>query len=215
MPDRPGALGAVASRIGATGGDLLAIDILERDGGVAVDELAVELASADLVPLLRAEVREVDGVRVEEIRRVAAPPLDPRVAGFEMAATLLGAITVEALLGSLVHAVRADLDSLWSVVIDAGSPVPLASVGPVPPVEWLNAFVEGTRSAGTVEGRGGPCDVAWGSLDTADLELVTGRSNRPFLGRERRRLAIAARMADSRWVELVSRSSRIAHPSAC
>jgi hypothetical protein len=31
--DRPGALGLVASRIGAAGGDVVAISILERDGG--------------------------------------------------------------------------------------------------------------------------------------------------------------------------------------
>ena len=33
LPDRPGALGAVASRIGAVGGDVVAIDILQRDNG--------------------------------------------------------------------------------------------------------------------------------------------------------------------------------------
>ena len=43
LPDRPGALGQVASRIGAVRGDLLAIDILERGGGQAIDELVVRL----------------------------------------------------------------------------------------------------------------------------------------------------------------------------
>ena len=33
LPDRPGALGQVASRIGAVGGDIVAIDILERTEG--------------------------------------------------------------------------------------------------------------------------------------------------------------------------------------
>ena len=32
LPDRPGALGQVASRIGAVGGDIVAIDILDRSG---------------------------------------------------------------------------------------------------------------------------------------------------------------------------------------
>ena len=31
LPDRPGALGAVASRIGAVRGDLIGVDILERE----------------------------------------------------------------------------------------------------------------------------------------------------------------------------------------
>src|SRR5918995_223890 len=39
LPDRPGALGQVASRIGAARGDVVGIDILERENGQAVDEL--------------------------------------------------------------------------------------------------------------------------------------------------------------------------------
>ena len=39
LPDRPGALGSVASRIGAVGGDIVAINILERDQGRAVLEI--------------------------------------------------------------------------------------------------------------------------------------------------------------------------------
>ena len=48
LPDRPGALGQVASRIGAVRGDVVGIDILERDGGQAVDELVVELPDGGL-----------------------------------------------------------------------------------------------------------------------------------------------------------------------
>src|SRR5204862_46772 len=43
IPDRPGALGAVASRIGAVYGDVVGIDILERGADRAIDELTVEL----------------------------------------------------------------------------------------------------------------------------------------------------------------------------
>ncbi|HMD44830.1 MAG TPA: hypothetical protein VKG43_01625 [Acidimicrobiales bacterium] len=76
MPDRPGALGLVASRIGAVGGDIISIDILERIKGRVVDEFVVDLAGHHLVTLLRSEVHEVDGAAVEEIR-----PLDPAPAG--------------------------------------------------------------------------------------------------------------------------------------
>lgn len=71
MPDRPGALGLVASRIGAVGGDIIAIDILRRSGGRAVDEFVVELTSDELIGLLRSEIHEVDGVVVEDIRETA------------------------------------------------------------------------------------------------------------------------------------------------
>jgi ACT domain-containing protein len=68
LPDRPGALGLVASRIGAVGGDIVAINILERDGGQAVDEFVVEIGGHHLVELLQSEIHEVDGVNVLEIR---------------------------------------------------------------------------------------------------------------------------------------------------
>ena len=72
--DRPGALGLVASRIGSVGGDIVAIDILERGGGEALDEFVLELEGDHLVDLLRHEIHEVDGVAVEELRRVADAP---------------------------------------------------------------------------------------------------------------------------------------------
>ncbi len=68
LPDRPGALGLVASRIGAVGGDIVAINILERDGGRAVDEFVVEIGGDHLIELLQSEIHEVDGVSVLEIR---------------------------------------------------------------------------------------------------------------------------------------------------
>jgi len=67
LPDRPGALGLVASRIGAVGGDIVAINILEREEGRAVDEFVVEIGQ-DLIDLLQSEIHEVDGVSVLEIR---------------------------------------------------------------------------------------------------------------------------------------------------
>lgn len=74
LPDRPGALGLVASRIGAVGGDIIAIDILGRDEGSAVDEFVVHLEGEHLAALLRSEVHEVDGVTIEEMAPVDQQP---------------------------------------------------------------------------------------------------------------------------------------------
>ena len=68
LPDRPGALGLVASRIGAVGGDIVAINILEREDGRAVDEFTIEIGGHHLIDLLQSEIHEVDGVTVLEIR---------------------------------------------------------------------------------------------------------------------------------------------------
>ncbi|MDA8358709.1 MAG: ACT domain-containing protein [Actinomycetota bacterium] len=67
MTDRPGALGQVASRIGAVGGDIVAIDILDRVDGRVVDEFVIDLAGEHLVDLLQAEIHEVDGALVRRV----------------------------------------------------------------------------------------------------------------------------------------------------
>src|SRR4051794_23213666 len=88
IPDRPGALGAVASRIGAVRGDVVGIDILERGAGRAIDELVVELPDDTLVPLLVAEIGQVDGVDVEDVHAVDDLP-DARLDALETAAALV------------------------------------------------------------------------------------------------------------------------------
>ncbi len=76
LPDRPGALGQVASRIGAVGGDIVAVDILSRGGGEAVDEFVVELAGDHLMDLLRHEIHEVDGVNLVDVVRQPPAPVE-------------------------------------------------------------------------------------------------------------------------------------------
>src|SRR5256885_6939794 len=88
LPDRPGALGAVASRIGAVRGDVEGIEILERGGGRAVDDLVVALPEPELVDLLIAEVGQVDGVDVEDVRALGEIPHEPGLMALATAARL-------------------------------------------------------------------------------------------------------------------------------
>ena len=74
LPDRPGALGLVASRIGSVGGDIVGIDVLERGTDIAVDEFAVRLEEAAIVELMVREIEQVDGASVEQVRLVTAFP---------------------------------------------------------------------------------------------------------------------------------------------
>src|SRR3954451_22254346 len=101
LPDRPGALGQVASRIGAVRGDVVGIEILEQGAGRAIDELVVALPSADLVDLLVSEIGQVDGVDVEDVRPVRSPEHDLRVEALETAARLVEAPTAPALVQRL------------------------------------------------------------------------------------------------------------------
>ena len=53
VPDRPGLLGAVATALGEAGIDIVSVDVLERSGGVAVDDIVVELPGDRVAVLAR------------------------------------------------------------------------------------------------------------------------------------------------------------------
>ena len=101
LPDRPGALGLVASRIGAVDGDIVGIDVLERGEHVAVDEFAVHLRDVATVDVMVREIEEVDGASVEEVRVVDHFP-DPRLDALESARSLCAADSPGALHEALV-----------------------------------------------------------------------------------------------------------------
>ena len=206
VPDRPGALGAVASRIGAVRGDLVGVDILERGAGRAIDELVVELPRADLLELMVNEMNEVDGVDVEDVREAPGAPLDPRLDALETAAYLVERQERSELLGALVAHVERDFEADWVAATGPDAACPVASAGSVPPAAWLSAFVKGARgSMGGDGGAAGPTDVAWADMTGASLVVVLGRDGRPLRTRERRQLAALARIADNRWAELGAR----------
>ena len=216
MPDRPGALGALASRIGAVGGDVVGIDILERGAGRAVDELVVEIPGGDarLVELLLSEIHQVDGVDVEDIRPVADALHDPRLDALETAAVPVGAPTPDSAIGALcVHAVRT-VGATWGAVVDLDAGEVVVSEGEIPSPGWIVAFVAGSQSSARVaDGDSGPADVAWAPLPSAGLALVLGRNGQAFRARERRQAAALARIVDTRFRELKAFAVRQVHPS--
>ena len=76
LPDRPGALGAVATALGAVGADILSVDVIERSPGHATDDFVVELPPDKLADSLVSAAATVDGVHVESIRPYAGQ-IDP------------------------------------------------------------------------------------------------------------------------------------------
>lgn len=68
LPDRPGALGGLATAFGEVGADIVSLDVVERHEGVAVDDLLVELPSGGLADTLLTAVSLVDGATVESLR---------------------------------------------------------------------------------------------------------------------------------------------------
>ncbi len=211
LPDRPGALGAVASRIGSVGADVISIDILQREGGVVVDELGVRLAGGHLLDLLRDEILEVDGVTIESVREVdgALPDLYGEL--LEMVGGLLGRTTSADLLGQLVTRVRDSLDADFAAALARGGDGPVAASGDLPDAHELAALANGGGAVPQIEGpfsngQGGVGpEVSVMSVGMADagLVLVVGRAHPVLRERERRWVTVMADLADSGWRALV------------
>src|SRR5262249_12410694 len=117
LPDRPGALGQVASRIGAVRGDVVGIEILEQGGGRAVDELGAALPETGLLDMLVKEVNEVDGVDVEDVRPVRPEQYDHRLAALYAAARIAEAPDGSGALCVLCQSASDDLEGDWAVVL--------------------------------------------------------------------------------------------------
>jgi hypothetical protein len=194
LPDRPGALGLVASRIGAIGADIVGVDVLERSEHVAVDEFAVTLGSEDLVKLLVREIEEVDGASVEQWERVERFP-DPLDA-LETVEHVCAADGVEDLADRLTARVRSEFNADWSAVLRESELVATAGDG-VPDPSVLHALASGTSASPAVAaGESGPDDLAVAPLDPLGSYLLVGRVGHPFRRRERRQLLALARVAE-------------------
>lgn len=194
LPDRPGVLGQLATQIGAVGGDVVGIDILERGGGRAVDELTVVLPAAALVDALVLELGQLSGVAVEDVRVVAQQPPDAGTLALAVAARLAEAAPWqrhELLCAELRQAFGAD----WVVLIADAAPEAVQEIGPAPDPIWLAAFLAGSRHLGPeAQAASAPSDLAWASVGSS-MTVVVGRRATPFHARERTQLLLLGRIA--------------------
>ncbi|MEX1105462.1 MAG: hypothetical protein WEB78_04630 [Ilumatobacteraceae bacterium] len=197
LPDRPGALGQVASRIGAVRGDVVGIDILERGGGQAVDELVVGMPDGSSIELLVSEISQVDGVAVEDVRRVAADRPDGGLFALGMAAELAECEPTERL-ELLCRQVGELVDADWVVALDRKGTLPLVVHGASPDTGWLAAFIDGSRHlSDEAQAAGAPGDLGWGRLPAVDVVVALGRTGRPIHTRERQQIGLLCRVADA------------------
>jgi hypothetical protein len=193
LPDRPGALGQVASRIGSVRADVVGIEILERGGGRAVDDLVVAVPSDDLVDLLVHEVTQVEGVDVEWVQAVEGADHDPQLALLDAAARLAVVDDERARLELLAAELQRVFETTWISVVDRPGATVVVAIGPAPSASWVLAFVDGSRHL-VGQADHGAEDVAWTQLGE-DRYLAVGRAGRPLRARERRQLGGLVRVS--------------------
>ncbi|MFO7590661.1 MAG: hypothetical protein R6X23_07155 [Acidimicrobiia bacterium] len=202
LPDRPGALALVAARIGAVGGDIVSVDVLEHAGGIAVDEFSVILSDPAVLDLMTREIEQVDGASVEHVRLVGAFP-DPRIDALESAVRLCESTTVSGLHDTLVAHVRTEFLADWAVLLHGDTELSAAGDHARPETEFLAALATGTTaSPQVVDGTSGPDDLLVAGLARHDAVLLVGRDGNPFRRSERAQLVALAQIADRTWTLL-------------
>jgi len=192
LPDRPGALGQVASRIGSVKGDVLGIEILEVGGGRVIDELVVALPDQELVDLMVNEVHAIDGVSVEYVRPIEGNHSDAGLLALSLAAEVAEADDDQRLM-ALADGVQRLTESDWSIVVRDGEAV--ASRGDAPGADWVASLLAGSSHLGNQHAAAG--DMFWADLPVARIWVAAGREGRPVHERERVRLDLFVRIADA------------------
>ncbi len=147
LPDAPGVLGAVAAEIGAVHGNVVGLEVLEREAGVAIDELVVELPDdAGAVDALVRGVRNVPGAGVEEVTAVAGESPDREDTVLDAATAILQAAAPAAAMSALTGRLMELFALSWLALADDGFTRFVEVHGEVPTVQWVAAFAEGARS---------------------------------------------------------------------
>ena len=197
LPDRPGVLGQVAGRIGDARGDVVGIEILERGGGMAIDELTVALPEAAYLDVMVAGLLRIEGVAVEDVRTVRADRPDGALAVLTTAAAVVAA-TADERLDTACRELRHLLDADWAVAMRLDEARAVAHDGPLPELEWLAAFLVGSDH---LPGGAGPLhtpgDLVWSRVPSHGVALVCGRAGRVFHARERDEFHVLGGMIDS------------------
>lgn len=130
MQDEPGALGAVASALGRAGANIVALDVVDRSEGLAVDDLCLEAEDeASLVEGLRRTAEEIPGAVVEAVRPLRAPRT---TSPMHLAASIVQAAEDDSL-AALVNGLPDAMWASWAVSLKSGSPPEVLAASPGAP----------------------------------------------------------------------------------
>lgn len=113
VPDRPGALGDVASRVGAAAADIVQVQVLESESGRALDDLHVQVRDAEHLRRVEQQLSALPGVHVIGVRDEPAPTTDH---GELELARRVQAAPARAI-HTLVDGVAASTGSDWAAIV--------------------------------------------------------------------------------------------------
>jgi hypothetical protein len=201
LPDAPGVLGAVAAEIGAVGGNVIGLEVLEREAGVAIDEFVVELPDdPGAVDAVCKAIRTIAGAGVEEVRPLAAAAQDREDTVLNAAAAILQAATPTAAMNALSGQLMALFDLTWLAVADLGLESFVEVHGDAPSMAWVTAFAHGSQSGADPSNDTTRSGVFVEAIPETELTVCGGRPA-PIRRRERHGIAmlvlVTARFVDA------------------
>ena len=198
LPDRPGSLGAVATALGSVGADILAIEIVEKGDGAAIDDFMVELPPAMQPDALVSACTAIPGCRVLYVSR------HQETWGIESDIVTLNRMTAapERDAEILLEAAPTVFHSQWAALIDATRSEVIMSTELAPEFDGAGlAMLAPFDGAHRLDLPTGWVD-SWPATTAAVAPLargraiVLGRAGGPqFLDSELNRLAHLARLA--------------------
>jgi hypothetical protein len=154
VPDRPGSLGSLASAIGEAGGDITAVDVVERGRAGAVDDVLIDIDDDGGSDRIRSSLQRLPGVVVESFQPFTEG--DQLSDGLNVVDGLLA--TSSRALAAIVRMAPAVVRARWVVVlnvVNGGAATSQASAG-APWVRWAALPWLPLRSAGRIE-----VDASW------------------------------------------------------
>jgi hypothetical protein len=208
LPDDPGVLGAVAAQIGAAGGNVTGLEVLERGDGVAVDELVVELPDEEgTIDAVCRGVRTVPGAGVEEVKVLNSAALDREDSVLEAAAAILQAGTPTAALNALLGQLTSLFDLSWLALADFSLDSFVETHGDVPPIKWVAAFAHGARSGADPANDTTGSGVFTEEVPETGLTVCGGREL-AIRHRERHEIAMLVKVTE-RFIDALARPAHV------
>jgi hypothetical protein len=179
LPDSPGTLGAVASALGKIGADILSVDVVERGGGIAVDDLVVELPSGRLPDMLITAAESIEGVEVDAVRPYAG------VLDTHRELELVEEVAAEPKEGlrTFTEGVPKIIRAGWAVVVaaDASGARPLAASAAAPQILTIDLPFMPLAKATVLDGEEPWVPETWQELGTELAATPLGKPDRVLL----------------------------------